>query len=252
MATRTSTAPVFARSERGQGHSYTLNGHRIPGVTTALRALAKPALVNWAANTAANYAADNWDELAGYTVSARIARIASAHRQRSKSAMARGTRIHTFGAALLAGEPLDVPEELAGPVEAYARFLDAWQLEPLHTELPVCNTQYQYAGTLDAIGVSPKLGTVLFDIKTGSVYKETALQLAAYRYCDITTDPAVRLPEVDATYVAHVLDDSVELVPVTADRPVWAAFLHILAAWRWQEWTDTDSPIGRAVFPEDV
>lgn len=246
------TGHVFERTNRGQGHSYQLDGKRIPGVTTALNALAKPALINWAANMAANYAVDNWDDLAAVTPSTRLARISKAHRTRNQAAMVRGTRIHTFGAALLDGYPQDVPDELAGPVTAYARFLDTWQLRPLHTELPVCHTEWLYAGTLDAIAISPKLGTVLFDIKTGNVYRETALQLAAYRYCNLTGQPGVAMPKVDATYVAHVMTDSVELVPVTADKDTWAAFLNILAAWKWQEWADLDSPVGRAVHPEDV
>src|SRR5882672_7715132 len=41
---------------RGRGHSYLLDGQKVPGVTGILdAAIAKPALVGWAANTVSEY-----------------------------------------------------------------------------------------------------------------------------------------------------------------------------------------------------
>ena len=53
------TAPKLTRRNYGKGHSYYLDGEKIPGVTSVLGdGLAKPALINWAAKTVAGYAVE--------------------------------------------------------------------------------------------------------------------------------------------------------------------------------------------------
>ena len=56
------TAP-FRRIDSGRGHRYVdAYGIKVPGVTTLLSGgLPKPALTNWAARTAAEFAVDNWE-----------------------------------------------------------------------------------------------------------------------------------------------------------------------------------------------
>ena len=57
---------MIKRVNRGKGHSYvdTDTGEKIPGVTTYIGdGVPKPALVNWAGNSTAEYAVDHWDEL---------------------------------------------------------------------------------------------------------------------------------------------------------------------------------------------
>lgn len=241
----------FARRNRGQGHSYTLDGAHVPGVTTVLGVLAKPGLINWAARTAADYAIDQWAELGELPTSQRHAAIAGAHR--NTAARTRGTRIHTFGALLAAGTPVDVPEELAGPVDAYARFLDTWDMAPVLTESSVVHTTYGYAGTLDAIVTTPKLGgVVMLDIKTGGVFPEAALQLSAYRHASHYLAEGGELeamPATEGAYVARVHPDNVELVPVTADDETFSAFLYLLAVYRWQTSMSADV-IGSTLYPE--
>lgn len=248
--------PIFRRRNHGAGHSYTLYGEKIPGVTTVLNAMAKPGLINWAARTAANYAVDHWDALAEMPLTERLAEISTAHSTHSRKAMARGTRIHTFAWGLVQGRDVEVPDELASPVDAYARFLDQWGMESVYAEMPVCHTEHCYGGTLDAIVTSPKLGTVLMDVKTGGVFREVALQLAAYRHANLGLegDEIVTLsPDaVDGCYVAQVHTDDVELIPVTADRPVWQAFLSLLAVYQWTTRAADESPIGRTLYPEEV
>jgi len=248
------TAPRFVRRNRGTGHSYTLDGAPVPGVTTVLGVMAKPALVNAAARVAAAYAGDEWSTLAELPTSERVELIAKAHERKWYGKRERGTRIHTFGALLAAGTTVDVPEELAGPVDAYARFLDAWDMEPVATECPVVHTTYGYAGTFDAIVSSPKLGgVVLLDIKTGGVFKESALQLAAYRNATHYLDAGEleTMPATVAAYVAKVGPDDVELVPVAADDQTFAAFLYLLAVYRWNLDYAADA-VGQTVYPEAV
>lgn len=244
-------ASRFARRNYGTGHGYTLDGHKVPGVTTVVGKLAKPALTNWAARKAAEYAVDRWGELTERAVSDRLAEIAGAANRASRVAMDRGTRVHTFGAALASGREVAVPPELVEPVEAYARFLDVWGLEPVAVELPVCHTGHRYGGTLDAIYTCDRLGTILVDIKTGGVFPEVALQLAAYRHTDLTLGDHPMTP-TDGAYVAHVVGDDVELIPVATGDTEWRAFLYLLTVYRWTQSAQDESPVGRAVHPEDV
>lgn len=251
------TTPRFERRNAGSGHSYKIDGYPAPGVTTVLNALAKPALVNWAARTAAEHAINDWDRLSGLSVSERLKEISGAHRSTTRKAATRGTRIHTFGEQLAHGEisTADVPPELAGPVQAYAHFLDEWQIVTDLVEVPVAHLGYRYCGTLDLIANIPRLGHILLDVKTGSgVWPETALQLAAYRHAEVMLLDGVQQPmgPVQAAYVAHVLPDSVELVPVNASPQTWKKFLHLLQVYQWQAEIKDEPPIGRAIHPENV
>jgi hypothetical protein len=64
------------------------------------------------------------------------------------------------------------------------------------------------------------------------------LQIAAYRYADLWQPDGpgsenTDVPEVAATYVAHILPDTVRLVPVTAGPAEFRAFLYVLQTARW-------------------
>ena len=69
----------------------------IKSVTTCLKVLAKDALVQWAANTAADYALNNWDALGAMDLSERRTRIAKAPSLSRGTAAAKGTQIHAWG-----------------------------------------------------------------------------------------------------------------------------------------------------------
>lgn len=250
-----SPAARLVRRNHGAGHSYRLDGEKVPGVTTVLKSLASPALVAWAGNTVAEAAINEWDRLAAMPPARRLAELKGAPNRHRNAAAVRGTRIHALAEHLQAGTPVDVPDELLGPVEAVARCLDQWQIETVAAELVLAHTGYRYAGTSDLFGESPKLGRFLLDWKTGKgVYKEAALQLSAYRFADLATDGENDLfvPEVDRVLVAHVLPDTVELYPVDAGPSTWRAFLHILATHRWEAATKDDPVVGRPVYPETI
>lgn len=272
------TEQRFQRINSGNGHSYRLDGHKIPGATTVIGTLDKPALVGWAAKESASYAVENWDRLSGLGQIERFDAIKDARFDTNKKAVVRGNRIHALGERLAKGEQVDVPDEITGPVEAYARFLDLWDFETLSTESPVCRTDYRYAGTLDAIVKNDRFGTVLLDVKTGSkVYSEVSLQLAAYRYANVMLEEVVQVGPrggkkpslwvekpmipVDRAMVAHVLADTVELVPVVADEQIWSTFLFLVEVYetwiRRTDWKMRDDPafsptVGKPIFPEDV
>jgi len=259
------TGPRLKRSNRGGGHSYTLDGHKVPGVTTVVGTLDKPALVGWAAEQTAAYGmthlfsiaakATSIEELASLDLGRIYEDMKKARFRTTKEAAVRGTRVHSFAEALVEGRDADVPEELAGPVNAVARFLDQWEIESTRKELVVAHGGHRYAGTADLYGTAPKLGSFLLDWKTGKrVYSETALQLAAYRFADLATDGTndLEVPATDAAYVAHITADAVELLPVHADERVWANFLYLLSLHRLVQGWKEDPAIGNALYPEAV
>lgn len=237
-----SDTPRLKRRNHGKGHSYQLDGSKVIGVTTVCDVMSKPALIDWAANTTAEAAVDRWDELSGMPPSTRLNTLKRARWDVSKAAALRGTQIHALGERVANGEA-DVDAGVhIGEVEAYARFLDWYDVQVIATETPLCHTRFRYAGTADVWAVIGRLGGVrcLLDVKTGrGVYDETAMQLAGYRYADLWQPDGPEseepLPPVDAVYVAHVLPDRVDLLPVEADEATFLKFRYALELVRWRE-----------------
>lgn len=243
------------RRNYGRGHGYKVDGQKVLGVTTILNSLPKEALINWAANVTAEKAINEWDELAAMPPAARLKELQDARWNVTKAAALRGTQIHDLGEKVSKGEDVHVPDEHVGPVQAYARFLDRWDVEVIATETPVASINHQYAGTADVWATIGKLGgaRVLLDLKTGKgVYEATALQLAAYRYADIwqpAKDAEEALPPVDDVYVAHILPDDVRLLPAYADGAAFRQFLYLMQTARWLTAAKDDPPIGAALTP---
>ncbi|AXH49699.1 exonuclease [Gordonia phage Frokostdame] len=227
-------API-TRRETAKGHYYVdANGDRIPGVTTILGdGLPKTALINWAANATADYAIDNWDSLSDLPVAERLKKLQGGRYGVTDKAKKRGTEVHGYAERLVHGEKVaDVPELLRGHVEAYARFLDQFDVQPIVVEASGVNYTVGYAGTLDLIAdlTIPKLGVtrVLADVKTNEkgIYGETALQLAAYRHFEklLVDGDEVDMIEVQRCAAIHVTSESAELIPLTVDEQQWRDF----------------------------
>jgi hypothetical protein len=230
-------API-RRVDTAKGHYYRdATGARVPGVTTIIGdGVPKPALINWAANATADYAVDQWDDLGTVGPAARLKRLQGARYESKDAAARRGTEVHRAAEELLAGKPVKVPEEIAGHVEAYARFLDEFQVEPIHVEFSCVSYRWGYAGTADLCArlVLPDKGpkTLLMDLKTtrSGVFGETALQLAGYRYADAWVIDDEEIPPVEVDYCAaiHVRGDGYDLVPVEAGPDQHKALLYAM------------------------
>lgn len=232
------TAPI-RRVETARGHYYKdAAGQRVPGVTTIIGdGVPKPALINWAANATAEAAVDHWDELSQLAPAARLKKLQGARYEVKDTAARRGTEVHAAAEKLLAGEAVQVPDEIAGHVEAYARFLDEFKVEPVHVEFSCVSYRWGYAGTADLCAwvQLPDRGRslLLMDLKTtrSGIFGETALQLAAYRYADkwagadgVEIDP----PTVDYCAGIHVRTDGYDLVPVEAGDQEFKDFLYAM------------------------
>lgn len=230
--------PPIRRVDTAKGHYYRdATGARVPGVTTIQdKGLPKPALINWAAEATADYAVDNWDELADLKPAARLKRLKGARYEAKDAAAKRGTEVHRAAEELLAGESVQVPEEIAGHVESYARFLDEFKVEPVHVEFSVVSYRWDYAGTADLCGylTLPDKGRVLSldDLKTSrsGIFGDTALQLAGYRYADkwIVDGEEIDPLQVDFCFGIHVRGDGYDLVPVEVGEAEFKDFLYAM------------------------
>ncbi|MCF8605123.1 hypothetical protein L5I01_17350 [Gordonia sp. HY442] len=225
------------RKNTARGHYYVdANGIRIPGVTTILGdGLPKKALINWAASATAEYAIDNWDELGDLSASARLKKLNGGRYGVTDKAKKRGTEVHGYAERLVKGEKVTgVPELLRGHVEAYARFLDRFDVQPVVVEESIVNYTIGYAGTLDLIAdiLNPETGQHerwLLDAKTNEkgIYGETALQLAAYRNAEFLVDAeGNETPMLDVVRCGaiHITSSDAQLIPVLAERQQFLAF----------------------------
>ena len=251
----TTNGPVPTRRvNRGAGHSYYLDGEKVPGVTTVLNAgFPKSALVNWAAATTAGFAVDHWDELTELTPSKRLAELERARFAVSSEAKLRGTVIHGLAHRLVLGEEVEVPDEYRDHVDRCVAFLDDWQAAELMVETPVWSRRHRYAGTPDLVATLRDGRTWMLDWKTGlkgNVYLEHVLQIAACRYADFALDDAgveTPLPRIDATGVVILRADGYDLVPVEADER--AFFVFRCVKWLAEFIDDREQWIGNALPP---
>lgn len=142
-------------------------GQRLPGVTTVLGMLAKPALLKWA-----------WT-LGRDGIELEAARQGAANI---------GTVAHALCEAHLRGMELDssnISPAMLGKAETgFLRFLDFWDKEALRvvaTELVMVSERMQVGGTLDVLAERPTGRLVLADLKSSkAIYDEMLVQAATY------------------------------------------------------------------------
>lgn len=106
-----------------------------------------------------------------------------------------GSRAHDVLKELLTGnESVDIPDDLTRVVQAGQAWLRDEGITPIAIEIPVFQVKYPvvfeghedlhqriyYAGTVDGIGLDRSDELVIWDWKTGGLYAEGRMQLAAY------------------------------------------------------------------------
>jgi hypothetical protein len=224
---------AIKKADHGTWHSYTIDGKRAVGVTTALKGIPKDALVPWAAKEVATYVVDNIYDVKRMLDSGgrypTIDFLKGIPNQKRDTAAVRGTEVHALAEKYIRGEEIEVDDAVRPYVEGYAAFIKDWNPVSVHEELVVASRAHGYAGTLDSIQDIPDLGRALVDYKTArGVYGEVALQVAAYRYADVFIDvdgneqPMVA---VEKTYVLHIQPDTYDLIPLVADEFAFENYL---------------------------
>lgn len=246
-------APLVRVKKRGY-YKDSKTGDRYASVTTIInRAIAKPALPPWAANTVARCAMDNLPYLArsSRTDADRIDAYdwlrAAADRKKEERADV-GTAVHSLIENRILGTPLP-PEvsqnpEMAPFLKHFEAFERDWQVTFTASEMIVGNTSHWYAGTLDFLLTSPriakKFGTdpaleIVGDTKTGGeldvkgVYPEAALQGSAYghaEFAQLRDGSRVPMPPVAETgIVLHLRPEGFRPIPMNVGNDTFTAFL---------------------------
>lgn len=158
---------TIAKQSRQHTVYKTKDGTRVPGVTTILNVLAKPALIRWANNMG----------LQGIDTSKYVDRAAQA-----------GTAAHGMIECHLTGKEFDrspFPADLLSLAEnGYIKYLD-WEkgheIKEAQSEMPLVSERYRYGGTIDMYCLLDGVPT-LIDFKTNSsgIYDEMKHQVIAY------------------------------------------------------------------------
>jgi hypothetical protein len=180
---------------KGRGHSYMVDGVAVPGVTTILNVINKPALMYWSVNEAVDFLRNNlkagkeYDEL---EIEDLLEEARTAHTKTKNRAATKGSIVHDWIHEYLKAkiQNADKIEYPVNPeVERRCREIVDWiensGFIPLYTERKVFSQKYWYAGTLDVEGIMNRKPVIL-DIKNSSgIWPEYRCQLASYVFSRI-------------------------------------------------------------------
>lgn len=213
-------------------HRYTVDGQKIPSVTTILGVINKPGLPYWAAKLVAEEAVNHhshWGARidSGEHVDSIVSDLKRTPWTERDKAANRGTRIHAVLEAAATGDPTSCPPDLLPMAEHAINLLDNENIEPTYTEARLYNREHWYAGTADLIATIGN-ETWLLDWKSSrSLHDTYIMQLEAYAHADtiITDEDESPMPMIDRLGIIHISDTGATLHPAgELGGPGWAAF----------------------------
>jgi hypothetical protein len=242
---------------RDARHFYSWNGDaKVPGITTCIGMLDKPALVGWAKRETAVAALRNFDavramvaqypvgeDLTGHPV---VSFLKGTPGYQKDTAAAIGTLVHAAAEEIAHGKEPTLDNTTRPYVEAYVRdFWDRYQpkTHPMYIEFMVFHTGSDgvvlpYGGTMDlACEIAGEWW--LLDIKTSrsGAYAETGLQLAAGRYAEFMGRPGdskqYTVPQATRYGVVWVRPEGAELIEYRVTPQEFEAFAACRRMWEW-------------------
>ena len=211
---------VRSSGNGGSGYKHPLTGDVVPGVTTVLKKLDKPAIAQWAVDNTAAFAVANIDALLNRTeeqgygflrwywkrdpLTGDLSDIRNWSNGVLNDAAELGTLVHDWIAADHGACPYpdvtDAPQFFWEMVNEWDKFKQAHEVVPLHTEVTLWSHEYGYAGTADAFWLVDGV-PMLIDVKTSrNTWDEHYMQLAALGACD-----ALLLEPTDGHWVEDVV-----------------------------------------------
>ena len=213
----------------------------VPGVTSVIGIIEKPALKWASAKIAAETAVDNYHTMTDRDEFIHQCRGEFDRRWREKAK--RGNRVHSVAEEWAKGNTVDVPLSDQGFIDALEFFYRDHKPITLMAEQIVIHPELQYGGRFDAImEVFGKY--YLIDFKTGGKYPlDVAMQTAAYMKASLATyneDGSLSgfepLPDLAGARIIYLGEDgSYDLVDPFEDIPLdkaFAAFTHALGLHR--------------------
>jgi len=201
------------------------NGKRVPGVTTILKILNKPALVKWANNLG----------LQGI----------DSNKYRDKMASI-GTLTHLMLMEYLSGEKQDYSEYSKADIDKAENCLISffeWEkvnkIEPILIEEKLVSEIYGYGGTIDCYCKLNGEYTLL-DFKTGkSIYKEMYYQVAAYE--QLLRENKKPVSVVKMIRIGRDEDEGFEDKPCNKLELRWKIFLNCLEIYKTEKQIKNDN-----------
>lgn len=260
-------------------------GQRLPSVTNILSVIAKPALVNWAANTeralVIEAAANLYTDLPSDPRVPRMKRDAyvrtleqrigaeKAHQRISRQAADVGSQVHKLIEWNLRRElgqhagPEPRVDQAAGV--AFAAFLQWWRasgLRAVRIEQMIFHPGKLYAGTLDVLAVDERDRVGIVDFKTSkAIYLEYVLQVGgayapavdAMGHGPVEWAKIARFPKTETEPAFDVTRDIHDVVLLPELHEV---FCHALQLFNWLQANDTyqkqESPKKRSAAAPDT
>ena len=195
------------------------DGTIVPGVTTILGILNKPALVKWANNLG-------------------LQGIDSSKYVDEKAAI--GTLAHQMIADYLRGEETDTSEyskiqidQAENAVLAFFEWEKAHPIEVVLIEEPMVSEQFRFGGTVDCLGkINGDL--CLIDFKTSKgIFPEMMIQVVAYR--QLLIEHGYAIDQVIILRVGRTDDEGFEERRVNELGKRWEIFRHCLEVYRLQK-----------------
>lgn len=197
-------------------HLYLLDGKPLTGVTTILGVIAKPALIQWAADMATGHIKTSVElfyniPFDGYKIPKKdfeimIGAARTQHAKRKKAAGDVGSFAHKwieqYANAKIQGTKLPERDPAFGfMTDHFVKWAEDYEVKFLQAELRVYSRKYWYAGTLDLlVEIAGKVYIV--DVKTGGgIYPEHFFQMAGYQ---IAVEEQNVLPKIEGHIVLNI------------------------------------------------
>ena len=210
-----------AAAKRSRVHTQyrTKDGTLVPGVTTVLGVLNKPALVPWANNLG----------LQGIKVGAYVDTLAQI-----------GTIAHDMICCHVQNkkfDPKDLPADLVDAAEnSFLKYLE-WEknhvVEPILCEATLVSEQYRFGGQVDFYGKIDGVLT-LKDYKTAkAIWPEHLYQVAAYR--SLLVENGYEVEAVGILQVGRSEDEGFSEKVIADSSREWELFRHCLEIYRLQK-----------------
>ena len=214
----------------GRGYRHPLTGVVVPSVTTVLKNLNKPALLQWAVDQTAAYAVANIDGLLSRTeeqgwgflrwywnrdpLKGEVD-VRNYYNGVRDDAAELGTMIHEWIAADHGAgvypDVTDAPEHFWEMVNVWNQWTNEHDVKPIVSEATVWSNEHGYAGTLDGVWEVDGI-RYLLDVKSSrSIWDEHRMQLAALGNADVLMEEVgdgtwaeVPVPEFAGYAVLHI------------------------------------------------